>query len=257
MTGVSIVFVVLLIYTAVLFFIEREDINERLVLGGMVIDVLAAEESSGITEYYLEKSGQYALLKSVKKTTEEGFLDENCEAYYSGEGCKINVYDFADSVKKNLPGYFEEYIIANKLDMDVKKYKFDVVVAGGKVMLYAETSEKIDFGDASVREMEYKKSGNFNTELNFAFSQYLEAIESIESNILCLLESEDEQVKEDLGSSSTRKNPKECLDDKFFNVKKKNGILSFKYKMKGALFEENLDVKLDVNLKGLGEGANL
>ena len=252
MAGVAIVFAFILSYAVVVFLVDRSVEGEGLKLGQMLIDVYAAEDGADDMDYYVQKAGEYALLKGLKKNIEAGLVGNvECDAFFEDGNCPLgeDYEEIAKGVVEHVEEPFDEYIKLVRSELTAENYKFETKLEEGYLVLSGVTEIYSDFGKNFEREMKFERALSFESKIKFDFSEYSEVSAILLGNIACF-KSSDISLEDDIG---------DCLEDPRFSEVSKDGedLLSFNYKVKGILFEDEFNGPLVVDLKHLPGNINM
>ncbi len=257
MAGVAIVFAFLIAYSVAVFFVPKceagdEGCFDDAVIGQMLIDVDVAEEKADDFDIFLEKAGQYSLLKAVKKQVESGEIGvKGCErlerrdVIYSSDKCVVDVVVVLNAVEDHIEKYFNEYLDNSGFDLDSVNLKVSFVE--DFILLIGKSDEKLEFGSGVSEQLSFKRQLNFESKLKFDFSFYDDVTDNLKESLDCLLSAVDVTEL----NPEEKNEPEECLGDRYSGVEKENGRLLLVYHADGMLLEEGFDVPLAVDLEGL------
>ncbi len=258
MAGTVLLFAFLLTYSLWVVTIDKDPANEKLKLGRMVNDIYAVNSKAEEFEYFLKKSGEYALLETLKQRIEGEELIEDCDILYKTLECWFNENKIAKSLAEDYKNEFKDYIEMSGYEINVDDYIFGTELDVKYIIAKGKNDNPVDFGENSERKMSFRKDASFESRIMFNFSEYNEIFDEINKNLKCLKEAEDEQVKEDIAKSKeNKKKPEECLGGRFSNVRKINGILYFDYKIDGALIEDGFEGKMAVDIFGFEKSSDI
>ncbi len=276
MFGTVIVFFLLMSYAVVVLFTDESE--KKLKLGSTLIEIYSAEENMRDFDYYLEKSGEYALLNGLKDYVPRVMEDYvNCvkvdakqSAKYMGENIWFSdvdcVFDPQKAVKNNLfsidlhfDSYAGKYLTNLGEGVVAKDFKFDKKLDGDYLVLNGVSNKSLDFSE-NQKKLVFKKEAEFEAKLKFNFSEYYEVINVVIDEIDCFEKIKNDRKNQNIASSGTGPDPFSCFNNKghagFSEVELDEDLLMFKYALEGALFEEHFIVPFAVDLKELRKMVN-
>jgi len=257
MAGTVLLFAFILTYTAFVVLIDHTTPQEQLKMGRMANDIYESNNQANSFAYFLQKSGEYALLETLKNKIENKQLMDNCENLYETPQCWFNSEEISRELEKDFGSNFEKYLKDNSYSVKIQDYKFKIILNTDYLIVQGNNENYAEFGEKSERKLKFRRNVNFESKLKFNFSEYNNLFDQINENLECLKKSEDKQIKEDIAHADSKIKPKECLSTDFDNVEKINGVLFFDYSIKSPLFDGLFKGRIGVDLNGFENSKNI
>lgn len=226
----------------IVFFGDRPDVDEKLKVGKVVTDVYDASLEADKFDFFIDKSAEYALLKSMKKNIEINFDNEN---------------DFVNSLIEEFKVNFDKYLLLSEEEIKSSDFKFVIEYKEG-IRLNGSSDKELNFATLGNKKFNFTRKPSFELVFDYSFEWYNKMEEVLKLNLVCLKESKDEENIGDIAGSGEGKLAKECLNEypNFLEVSKSSGILSIVYLTEGYLLEDEFRVPLEVNLVDFESSLN-
>ena len=236
----------LMVYTVIVLFGDRPDVDENARLGQMVFDVYDVSIEADKYSFFIGNVGEYSLLGSMKGVMEKGLNNEDCLAFYS-EGCMFEPEKIASSFSDNVGIHFDKYVTR----VSSKNFTFDTRFDGTNIFLKGDSDAKLNFAE-NPKKMNFTNDLSFEVAIEYDFSWYNRMEDSLRLSLICLEHAKDEQQVDNIAEGSSGRNPSECLMEypRFSDVKKIDKVLFFNYAADGYLFEDSFNIPLAVDLVG-------
>ncbi len=236
-TLMIVVFLILAVF--IVFFSDRPDVDESLKIGEVVIGVYDANAELKEYNFFLKKSAEYALMKSLEEGLKNGHVDKEI---------------LLEEMKTSFNGHLDNYL-KDRPEINFSETELNFNGSGFFAKGMAESLVSV----SDRRNYNLTGRPNFDIYWKYDFDWYEEMERILVDNFYCLEISRDNAILADIASENLEEElPSKCLLEypKFKSVEKTEGVLTFNYLAEGHEFEDQIEVPMKVVLSDLEDSLN-